>query len=1110
MLGEKEKIEIDGYTPFFNNNKSGKGGIIIAVQNELKDVTIETGKTLEEYQTLWVKIDNGNNKINVGCVYAPQEKDTKVAIYNQMYNHIKDKVIKSKQDNERVIITGDFNAKVGETIQGNNKVVSKSGKILLKMALENDLAILNKSTKCQGKWTRMQGNEKSILDYILIFQEDEQYIEHMEIDEDKIHTPGYKEKSRTVYSDHCAMICSIRWTDASIDRKEAARKKVMTEKSLTLFQERTQTGNLANIMRENTDLSARSVKWLAEVQSIMDATCEVKKEFRDRPLKIVRKLNNLKKKVRMKTEWSVRKRKHQVRRINEIIEDEIKQHKARSTIEKAKKLQSDNKMHSGTFWEFKKQMDRTQKGETPSVMLDKNGEEKTSKEEIKKIFEEFYEDLFQPTVPTTETEKMAEKVTNQVFEEIMRRADKPCDKEPITKDEIRNSIRMIKNQATIDYNKINNKILKNAGNDFIESLEILFNEINNSNIGLAIWEHMLIKSIHKGKSKKEMNNRRGLFITSVVSKLFEKTKRNRQRSIIENSISKFQTGGITGKSTVDNTMVLNATIDYNNFINSETYVFFADAYKCFDKLDLKTSLIDLYEILGEHEAKLFYNLNRRAKITIQTPVGDTNPIEVKEITKQGTIYGPILCDINTDKVNSIGTKNITTIGPDIECMSLIYVDDIEHGGSHLKSIERAASNCNSMEQLRKYIFNNEVEKTAFMIIKPKKGSKNIEELETQVKRGKIKRTREYKYVGNWYNEKYNHETSIKAKAGKVPGIITQMKYYGDSYKVGNMVYQVRMQIFESTVVPTIYHNVETWSKITKKEIEQLERMQKDILTDMMDLPKSTPYFGLLSELGVWPFEQLLAYKRIMLLHQILTSDDNRFLKEVIIDQIRSTYPGCWIEQTKEICHNLNLSIQLIRCMKKGKLKSILKKRIQQRLERRIEVESKEKTKLRFCGDFKRKKYLLMGNLNKNMVKGIIKARLNMLELSCNYKGANRSEICSLCKKEKDTTEHLFECREISKNIAVPNIEILKQNSEEAYYELGDFLTQVCQFKGINLSKTVKENFDNIFRKQEESKVYQISSFDKDKLKMVIREERKIYQITSFDKNDLKMVISISG
>ena len=987
--------------------------------------------------------------------------------------------------------------------------MSKSGKILLKTAVEADLSILNKSTKCQGKWTRIQGKEKSILDYILIFQDDEQYINHIEIDEEKMHTPGYKENSRTVYTDHCAMICSMRWTDASIDRKEAARKKVMTERSLTLFHERTQTGNLANIMRENTDLASRSVRWLKEVERIMDTTCEIKKEFRERPLKVVRKLNNLKKTVRRKTEWSVRRRKHQVQRINEIIEEEIKQDKARSMINKAKSLQSENKMHSGTFWEFKKQMDRNQKGETPSVMLDKNGEEKTSKEDIKKIFEEFYQDLFQHTVPTTETEEMAERVTNQVFENIMTRAERPCEKKPITRDEIKHSIKLIKNQATIDYNKINNKILKNAGNDFIDSLEILFNEINNSNSGLGIWEDMLIKSIHKGKSKKEMNNRRGLFITSVVSKLFEKTKRNRQRSTIENGISKFQTGGITEKSTVDNTMILNATVDYNNFINSETYVFFADAYKCFDKLDLKTSLIDLYEILGEHEAKLFYNLNKRAKITIQTPVGDTNPIEVNEITKQGTIYGPILCDINTDKVNSIGTRNITTLGPDIECMSLIYVDDIEHGGSHLESIERAASNCNSMEQLRKYIFNNEVEKTAFMIIKPKKGSKNIQELETQVKRGKIRRTQEYKYVGNWYNEKYNHETSIKAKANKVQGIISQIKYYGDSYKVGNMVYQVRMQIFESTVVQTIYHNVETWSKITKKEIEQLERMQKDILTEMMELPKSTPYFGLLSELGIWPFEQLLSYKRIMLLHQILRSNDNRFLKEVIIDQIRDTYPGCWMEQTKEICNEYNLSIQLIRCMKKGKLKRILKNKIQQRLTTRIELESREKTKLRFCGDFGKKKYLLMGNLNKNQVKGIIKARLNMLELSCNYKGANRSEICGLCKGEKDTTEHLFECREVNKNMTVPKIEIMRQNSEEAYYELGNFLTEVCKIKGINLSKTVKDNFDNIFQKQHENKIYQITSFDEDNLKMVLCES-KSYKVTSFDKTDLKMVISTSG
>ena len=311
-----------------------------------------------------------------------------------------------------------------------------------------------------------------------------------------------------------------------------------------------------------------------------------------------------------------------------------------------------------------------------------------------------------------------------------------------------------------------------------------------------------------------MNNRRGLFLTSVICKLFERTKLDKDRSTIESKISKFQNGGVQGKSPIDNKMVLNATIDYNNFINCETYVFFADAHKCFDKLDLKTCLIDLYEILGAQETKLMYELNKKATITVRTPVGETNPVEVQEIVKQGTLYGPILCDINTDKVNKIGSKIVSTIGPNIASEASIYVDDIEQAGSHINTIEGTARNCGTMEDVRKYIFNNEVDKTAFMIINPKKSSENIQELQNQVKRGKIRRTNEYKFVGEWYNEKGNHDKSIKARGDKATSIVAQMKYYGDPYKVGHMAFQVRVQIFQSTVIPTIYHDIEAWSKIS--------------------------------------------------------------------------------------------------------------------------------------------------------------------------------------------------------------------------------------------------------------------------------------------------------
>ena len=398
-------------------------------------------------------------------------------------------------------------------------------------------------------------------------------------------------------------------------------------------------------------------------------------------------------------------------------------------------------------------------------------------------------------------------------------------------------------------------------------------------------------------------------------------------------------------------------------------------------------------------------------------------------------------------------------------------------------------NCRSMEEMRKFTFNNEVEKTAFMILKPKKKSKNIEELHTKIKRGTIRRTKEYKYLGEWYNEEYNHKKSIQVRENKAMGMISQIKYYGDTYKVGNMAPQVRMEIFQSTVIPTIFHDVEGWSKISKKDIEELERIQKNVLTAILDMPKTTPYLGLLSELGVWPVEELLDYKRIMLLHQIITSKEGRFLKEVIEGQIKDTFKGCWMEQTKEICSKYSLGIQAIRSLSKYKLKAILKRRISKNLDLKIQEEAKNKTKLRFCRDFNRKLYTKKGSMCHRTVRSIMKTRLNMLELKCNYKGTSSTDTCNLCGVELDTTEHLFSCQEITKNIqTVPDAKILQNDDEKSLDELGNFLKKICKIKGIDMAKTVQENLENIKKSHD---MYTIKSVDENGLKLTLTRKRKL-------------------
>ena len=93
----------------------------------------------------WIKFTNKNNiKIRLGNIYAPQESRTKVTTINKMYKNIKNHILESRKMGENLIITGDFNTKIGDYIEGNKKETSKFGKILLKLLDDEEVEILNK------------------------------------------------------------------------------------------------------------------------------------------------------------------------------------------------------------------------------------------------------------------------------------------------------------------------------------------------------------------------------------------------------------------------------------------------------------------------------------------------------------------------------------------------------------------------------------------------------------------------------------------------------------------------------------------------------------------------------------------------------------------------------------------------------------------------------------------------------------------------------------------------------------------------------------------------------------------------------------------------------
>ena len=85
-----------------------------------------------------------------------------------MYEDIREQIKIVKEEKHQTLILGDFNAKVGAAIEGNKAQVTKGGTQLLKLANRENMIILNNvKEKCKGVWTRVQGEDKSIINYVL-------------------------------------------------------------------------------------------------------------------------------------------------------------------------------------------------------------------------------------------------------------------------------------------------------------------------------------------------------------------------------------------------------------------------------------------------------------------------------------------------------------------------------------------------------------------------------------------------------------------------------------------------------------------------------------------------------------------------------------------------------------------------------------------------------------------------------------------------------------------------------------------------------------------------------------------------------------------------------
>ena len=314
------------------------------------------------------------------------------------------------------------------------------------------------------------------------------------------------------------------------------------------------------------------------------------------------------------------------------------------------------------------------------------------------------------------------------------------------------------------------------------------------------------------------------------------------------------------------------------------------------------------------------------------------------------------------------------------------------------------------------LFNNKREKTEYLVITGNKNRNKNGKLKQQydlpivtntVKKGAIERVAEHKLVGSWFDESGSYGININKRKEKLGFMISTTNREGHPNNVGRYAVDARLKLAETVVITSQLNCVEGFPSYTTEEMKELEKMQHKILVGILELPISTPYYGLLMETGWWKMSGRVAYKKMMLYHNIVTSNNKRVTKKLIHEQQKMKRKTTWYAGVKELMERCEIELVPEETLK-STWKAHVKKKIGEAMEREIVEECRrmKKTRTVMNDKYEKKDYLKSTGLK--MTKTILKTRLHMTRIAGNYKGRGEG-TCGLCKKSKGTTEHYFEC-----------------------------------------------------------------------------------------------------
>ena len=256
---------------------------------------------------------------------------------------------------------------------------------------------------------------------------------------------------------------------------------------------------------------------------------------------------------------------------------------------------------------------------------------------------------------------------------------------------------------------------------------------------------------------------------------------------------------------------------------SNLYINFYDFRQCFDKLWLQDCIISLYQLgLCNEMLTLIMITNSISNICVKTPFGQTKCFEKSNIVKQGSVTGSALCSVSIgdfcdNQLNSgmaIGTHTIK---------SLAYVDDIATINKNIREVRQTHNEVCFFATKKNLPLN---EKKCYVLAINCKQNDPIPVL--KVNNREVEHKDSVEYLGEVFNSRGDNKDLILSRVRKGTICLTNAIALCCDALMGEYAIKSLLLIYKTVFIPTVLYNSETWCKLSKNEMQQLESLQENI------------------------------------------------------------------------------------------------------------------------------------------------------------------------------------------------------------------------------------------------------------------------------------------